>query len=128
MAKKSKNRRKQANSRSEREGSSDKLEGSKSVALTVAWMMCTLATGAALFLYAVFSAVLPRGLAESKNSAAAAIPAVALFTALVTGGLVLGLVPVVYRIRPEKPPLAITIGSLAVGSAPWIVLAINALR
>ena len=105
----------------------DMPEGPKSVALTVAWMMCTLATGAALALYAMASLALPRGATDGQQSSlASAIPAVALFTAVVTGGLVFGLVPIVYRIRPMKPPLPITIGSLLIAATPWVLLAVNA--
>jgi hypothetical protein len=92
-------------------------------------MMCTLATVGALVLFAI-SFAMTRNLPfdPTRPNPGAMLPGMALFTAVITGSLTLGSIPVVYRVRQSKPPLAITMGSVLVGITPWIIVLVNRFR
>ncbi len=97
------------------------------MAVTVAWMMSTLATAAALALAAA-AYVLTRSLSNDagRPNPMAALPGLLLFIALVTGILTVVLIPIVYRVRPTPPPSMVTIGSACIAVSPWIVILFRA--
>lgn len=104
------------------------VEDRRSLAVTVAWMMATLATAAALLLFALaraWTASLPSP--PERPHPLTSLPGVLLFTAVVTSSLVLILVPVVYRVRSAAPPLAITIVATTIAAGAWVILLVTTL-
>ena len=98
-------------------------EDRRSIAVTVAWMMATLATGAAM----VFSTVAyalhrPAENAAETSYSLGALAGLLHFIGFVTGVLALALIPAVYRVRPTPPPLSVTVVSAVIGFAPLLVL------
>ena len=92
-------------------------------AVTVAWMLSVLATAAAdvgallLWLLGRFWPV-PAG----REQAWIFLPLLLAFMAAITGLVCLLLIPVVYRVRRDPPPLAITIFAAVASAIPWGVI------
>ena len=124
------NKRKKNQNRSRLRDDRDRLpppvEDQRSVAVTVAWMMATLATAAALAL-AGGAYVLTRSLLSNAGqpNPLTALPGLLLFIAVVTGILTLLLIPVVYRVRTTPPPSTVTIGSACIAVSPWIIVLVR---
>ena len=51
-----------------------------------------------------------------------------LFSSAIVGLIVLGLIPVVYRIRRVKPPAAVTGVAVVIGVLPWTVIVVQLLE
>lgn len=93
-----------------------------SLVATVFWMLCVLAT-----LGAEATALMSWLLARHWPPAASSAPLRAFagmmwFSALVSGLLVLVMTVVVYRVRKDKPPRAITVLAVVVGLVPLAIL------
>lgn len=121
----SKQRKKTRPEKNKRRNVTSPMEGEdpRSVAVTVGWMMSTLATGSAVCLSA-FAYLFVRSFRaeDAARSPLAALPGLLLFTALVTSVLTLALIPIVYRVRPTNPPPMVTVGSVCVAASPWIAM------
>ena len=91
-------------------------------ALTVLWMLTALATLLAESVAAaVWIALAPRE--TGAGASLGLLPAVMLFTALVTGTICLSLTPLVRRLRATPPPRGIVVAALLIGASPWVLLA-----
>lgn len=101
-------------------------EDPRSVAVTVGWMMSTLATGGAMC-FSALAHLLTRSLADHNGqpNPLTALPGLLLFMALVTSVLTLAIIPVVYHLRPVRPPRTVTAGSICVAVAPWFVVLVQ---
>jgi hypothetical protein len=96
-------------------------------ALTVLWMLATLATlfaEAAAAGAALLSPAPPPGEVSLGNL----LPEVMLFTALVTGTISLTATPLVLRLRREAPPRVIVGLALLIGVSPWLIFAAALVR
>lgn len=119
----------QAVGKPHRENAGGLGEDRRSLAVTVAWMMTSLATVAALAFWA-----LAAGLRQVANPSPdgtqplSAVPELLLFTSLVTGCLAVLLIPVVYRVRSVPPPQSVTWVVVTVAAIPWLVLFLWASR
>jgi hypothetical protein len=98
-------------------------EARNSVAVTVAWMLATLCTAIASGLTVVsYSIVRWGGEAADANAPLGFFPGLMLLIAGLTGIASLGLIPVVYRVRPIAPPRSITIAAVLIGALPLVIL------
>jgi hypothetical protein len=91
-------------------------------AVTVAWMLTTLATlgaEAIAFIGWAVLALVPGG--DRAPTQLLALPPLMLFTASVMGIFCLVLVGVVHRTRSVPPPTAVTMGSVAISLLPLLV-------
>ena len=87
--------------------------------------MLTVFSALAANLAAILGVVLARGPAESAAPSPSRMATAALLTAaLVTGLLCLALTPLVWRMRPVKPPLPIVLIAVLVGMAPIVTLVV----
>jgi hypothetical protein len=94
-------------------------------ALTVLWMLATVATLAAEFVAGAGLLFFPaNSSADEAPSPLSALPGVMLFTALTTGTLCLVLTPLVRRLRRTPPPPAVVWMAAVVGVSPWAILLI----
>lgn len=91
-------------------------------AVTVAWMLSTLATFAAELAAGAAWAVVGPAVDDQLASPLSGLPRLLLLIAAVTGSVSLLLAPITYRVRLVSPPRAITIIAVLVGIAPLIVL------
>src|SRR5262245_13540093 len=108
---------------SPREPQPDENESRGAVALTVAWMLTCLSTTAGmLVVVALRLLMLAFPVAAGGVHPLARIAGVFLFIALMTGILCLGFTPLVYRLRQQPPPRAITIGAVLIGLSPFLLL------
>ncbi len=113
--------RKPKKQRTHRRGESRvvRVESARSEAVTVGWMLATLATVLGLSVSAATSMlhyyVFHEGLFLSVSR-------YLLFTSAITGALSIALVPVVRSVRPDRPPLAIECGAVMIGVIPWVWL------
>lgn len=89
-------------------------------AMTVGWMLSTVAT--------LFGAIAGGGLwlvlslqGEPLGQEVLALPMVLLFAAQVSGLVAMLLTPVVHYVRVEKPPKLITCAVLLIAVAPWVM-------
>src|SRR3954447_3466861 len=92
--------------------------------LAIAWMLtCVCTTIAMLVVLALLVAAAnfpgPAGISPLNR-----IPAVLLFWAMVTGTLCLAFTLLFLRTRMIRPPRAITIATVLIGAAPFIMLAV----
>lgn len=101
-------------------------ESSAAEALTVAWMLSVMTTLAcevgAVLLHWYFSRT-----EEVKSTAAEALTTLLQFAALIIGLVALVLVPIVYRLRREPPPMPVTAFAVIVGAAPLAVMLVQSL-
>ena len=102
-------------------------ESRASVALTVAWMLTSFCTAAALFVAAPIWLVSRKLGPGGPQNPLAAIALVMLMVAALTGLTSLVLTPFALRIRQIPPPGAITIAAVLIGLAPFLALLIRAL-
>jgi hypothetical protein len=99
-------------------------EDRRSLAVTVAWMLCALAT-LTLQLGALLSAlVLASALADALPDMFRALPGVLLLSACVTSLCCLSLTPLTYRFRQSPPPRGVTAGVVVISLAPWLAAAV----
>jgi hypothetical protein len=91
-------------------------------AVTVAWMLSTLATFAAELAAVAAWAVVGPAVDDQLASPLSVLPRLLLLIAAVAGSVSLLLAPITYRVRLVSPPRAITIIAVLVGIAPLIVL------
>ena len=93
-------------------------ESPRSLAVTVGWMLATLATALALVVAAVTASlhsILPGGMFL-------AVSRYLLLTAVITGTVTLALIPVVRRARDDRPPQAVEWTAIGIGLLPWLWL------
>lgn len=129
MTKQSKKQRNAASAkpgRSKPRAMSLPAEDRRAEAVTVAWMLATVATfgaelmGVSVFLFLRFSSS-----ATDAPAALRSLPPLMLFTALIVGLIALVMVPVVYQFRRVPPPRSATIISVLIASLPIILLALS---
>lgn len=97
----------------------DPPESQAADALTVLWLLLALTT----FVCEIsWSAARWYMAGHAEGQGAMALHFLLAFTALVTGGLVLLLVPVVLKIRRQAPPPSITMATIAIGAAPYLAM------
>ncbi len=114
-----------AQRKGEKPRSGEPVETQSTEALTVAWALCVVTAllcdvGAALtWWYAA---------AQPKATQIATLSGLLLFAAAVVGLVTLVLLPVVYRLRRQPPPVGFTVFAVAVSLAPLAALLFLALR
>jgi hypothetical protein len=91
-------------------------------AVTVAWMLTTMATLAAEVLALILWAVVWIYNRGHIPDGALALPALMLFIAAVTGTLCLLMAPLTYRVRAVPPPSGVTIMAVTVGAVPLVTI------
>jgi uncharacterized membrane protein len=102
-------------------------EERRSVAITVVWMLATLATvGAVAGSALVYS--LTTALRPADPGLLQIVPGLLLLVGCCTGTLTLAVTPLVYRFRSDPPPRAIAVGAVLIAVAPWLVLGVLLLR
>lgn len=100
-----------------------------SVAVTVSWMLTLLATGGALLIgAATFLLAHSLEIPRQQNNLLLILPGLMLISAAVTGVLCLLLTVVVYRVRRDPPPIAITVAAVFVGCLPLATILVLSLR
>ncbi len=103
----------------------DALETRQAVVLTVVWTLTVTTT----FLCDIGAAVTRLWLtADPEAAGAELISGMLLFAAVVTSLLVLGLLPIVLRIRRQPPPRGYIVFAVLVSVAPLLAVAIQWLR
>lgn len=97
-------------------------ESRASVAVTVAWMLMMLVCGLALLMASVLSGLTQwMSLSQEAKRGLALLSNLGLLIALITGPLCLVLTVVVFRVRRDRPPLAITVAAVILGVLPVIL-------
>lgn len=96
------------------------LENRAAVAVTVMWMLTTIATLMAQLVWAG-SFTLVNLLDKAGNLAV--LPGLMLFTGVVSGIVCLILAPVAWRIREVPPPRSVTLVAIIIGTLPLITAA-----
>jgi len=97
-------------------------EERRAEAATIGWMLSTLATLAAM-VCSLGAYLLVRPM-DKPPLALAVLPGLLLVIAAVAGLVVLGLTPVVLKLRKTRPPPLITRGAMLVGAAPSMLLVV----
>ncbi len=126
MSKKKKKRPKPSPRRASPAGYPTDGETRQSVAVTVAWMLTLLVTVAAEIIAVpavIISRADPQPLGEGVTTAH--IADLFLFLALVTSLVCVGLLPLVYRVRPIPPPPAIVVAALVAAAVPPITMVLR---
>lgn len=104
-------------------------ESRGSVAITVSWMLTMLATSGAIVLAVLFYFFASSQQLEPKSAQLFSLLSGAmLIVAAVTGLLCLGLTLMVYRVRRDPPPLAITVAAVFVSCLPLATMLLLAMR
>lgn len=101
-------------------------EDRRAEAVTVAWMLATVATGGAELLGLIVYLLLrfdPAG--KVSPEPLRALPPLMLFTALIVGLISLAMVPIVYQFRHLPPPRSVTAVSISLALLPIVLLAIS---
>lgn len=128
LARKTKPSRERSRARGQRKTPVTFAEDRRSLAVTVAWTMATLATLGALTLFAIAFLLFRTASAPAgQMNPLAMIPGLLLWIAIVTGSVAVGLIPLVYRFRQTNPPMAFTLAAIVIGSVPWVLLLAQAL-
>jgi hypothetical protein len=101
----------------------DEGESRSAVALTVVWMLTCMSTAVGCFVVLALRLLMlalpvAAGRVHPLNQAAGVL----LFVAITTGVLCLALTLLIYRVRAVPPPRPITIGAVAIGIAPIVLL------
>ncbi len=99
------------------------LESRAAEAVTVAWMLTTLATlvaevGGVIGWLLLVSAADPQKLARSV----AVLPGLILYIGLITGIIGLVLAPVAHRIRRVPPPTSVTVVAVVIALSPAVTI------
>ncbi len=94
-------------------------ESQAAEAATIGWMLATL-TGAVAELGVLAARLYTAAYPDAKGIGTAG--ELLLFASALIGLIVLGLIPVVYKVRTLKPPPAITAFAVVVGILPWITI------
>ncbi len=89
------------------------------MAVTIGWMLATLATALALVVSFVAAALHPL----LSGGMFLAVSRYLLITSALTGILAIVLIPVVRRVRPDRPPAAIEWTAAILGTIPWLWIA-----
>ena len=106
----------------------DEGESRSAVALTVVWMLTCMSTAVGcLVVLALRLLMLAVPGAAGREHPLSQAAGVLLFVAIATGVLCLTLTPLIYRVREVPPPRAVTIGAVAIGCAPIVLLIIVSL-
>ncbi|MEE3373393.1 MAG: hypothetical protein VX346_28915 [Planctomycetota bacterium] len=117
-------RERQSQQRSERR---EPLESRMAEAVTVGWMLTTAMTLLADLGMVAAWFIVSRGDEQALPEAVTVLPSLLLFTATITGILVLLLVPAVYFLRRQRPPWQITATAIGIGLFPLVCGGILAL-
>lgn len=104
----------------------DDKEPRASVATTVAWALTTLSCGAAQ-LIAIISWLIARstGIPPGQANALMLMPQTFMIVAVITGLITVGLTPIVLRVRPVRPPRAITAAAIIIGLMPIVLVVVQ---
>ena len=101
----------------------DEHETRAAVATTVAWMLTCMSTAVGMFVVlALQLLVMAFPVAAGSVHPLGRMSGVLLFVAITTGVLCLVFTPLVYRVREAPPPRAVTIGAVAIGVSPIVLL------
>mgnify|MGYP004096664901 CR=1 FL=1 len=95
-------------------------ESRSAEAITVFWMMTTVAT-----LIACLAAAFTKGVIlihQTPTPAAETVLHILLLITLPTGALGLGVTPLVYRYRRHPPPRGVTSFAVVVSGLPWAIM------
>ena len=104
-------------------------ESRASIATTVSWMLTILVTAGALLLAGVFFWMSrAEQLAPQSARLLSLLSGTMMLTSAITGLLCLVMTVAVYRIRRDRPPLAITVTAVFVSSLPLATMLLLALR
>ena len=127
MTSKSKKKRERQGNRARRHHGG-RTEDRRAEAVTVAWMISTVATAVGIAVSAVvlWTAQPPED-SQSPGLLASLAPLM-LFSATITGLVALCLTPLVYFFRRHPPPLLITVCAVGIAIAPWATLLVMASR
>ena len=90
-------------------------ESRASEAVTVGWMLTSWATLLAVFVWLALRTLAP------QEGRLAIVGDLLLFAGSVTGLLALLLLPVVYRVRRDRPPRSIVAAATGIGVAPLLI-------
>jgi len=102
-------------------------------AVTIGWMLSMMATIFCLVVYAIVRAVIAFGSGVAGDGGAVGADAVMfyadllLFTAMTVGIFSLLLVPIVFRLRRQKPPRGVTRVAITVGVLPVLLVIVRAI-
>lgn len=107
----------------------DAQESRGSIAITVSWMLTLLATAGGVVLALLFYFFSHMQQLDPKSAQLfSMLSGAMLIVAATTGLLCLGLTLVVYRVRHDPPPLAITVAAVFVSSLPLATMLLLAMR
>jgi len=110
-----------------RPGHFDEGESRSAVALTVVWMLTCMSTAVGCFVVlALRLLMLALPVAAGRVHPLSQAAGVLLFVAITTGVMCLALTSVIYRVRAIPPPRPVTIGAIAIGIAPIVLLVLLA--
>ena len=98
-------------------------EDRRSVAATVGWLLAALATLLGTIVALVVSVAAP----STEGSMLALLAEYLLVASRISGAVALLMTPVVYAVRPDRPPRAVVVAVLAIGAAPWVIHAVRLL-
>ena len=117
-------RKKKSQAKQTHRATRSSAEERSSVALTVAWMLTSLATAIALAVVVVGQMLVWQFPPETSGSAPFAfVPSLFLLMATITGLVCLTLTPVVYRVRRDPPPRSIATAAVVVSLIPFAIIA-----
>ncbi len=102
-------------------------EDRRAVAITVAWMLSTIAVTLASVCWLIAWFIVWQTKPVGGISPIAMIPNALWFIALVTGVLALVLMPAAYRWRSVPPPRAVAIYSVVIATVPFVGLLVTKL-
>ncbi|HHK42091.1 MAG TPA: hypothetical protein ENJ50_06710 [Planctomycetaceae bacterium] len=92
-------------------------EDRRSVAATVGWLLAALATLLGTIVALVVSLAAP----STEGSMLALLAEYLLVASRISGAVALLMTPVVYAVRPDRPPRAVVVAVFAIGAAPWVI-------
>jgi len=106
----------------------DEGESRSAVALTVVWMLTCMSTAVGcLVVLGLRLLMLAFPAVQGRVHPLAQASGVLLFAAITTGVLCMVLTPLVYRVRQVPPPRTVTVGAIAIGLAPIVLLIVLSL-
>lgn len=101
----------------------DEHESRAAVALTVAWMLTCMSTTVGMFVVLALQLLMMAfPVAAGQVHPLGRMGGVLLFVAIATGVLCLVFTPLVYRVRTIPPPRTVTVGAVAIGLSPIVLL------
>ncbi len=100
-------------------------ETSAADAATIGWLLSAIT--AVICEFGLFAARLYFA-ANPQAQNVAQLGGLLIFAAVVVGTFTLILTPVVYKVRQVAPPMPVTVGVIAIGLVPWVVILAQSLK